>query len=184
MRDGSDMARPGRAHGRLSTVVTSEGSWAIQTVDGADVRLRSGRIGLVNVDVSAPVASGDLHATAEHVHLGLRLALDELRTGNFVVQAAARALVTRHDAHVLAYSGKGVTSETPWVVTGRAIAGNVDVEIALTITPIGPDHDPLAEIDIVGTASFGRVHLPLPGMGTVEDLSIDLDARLALSPMG
>ena len=34
---------------------------------------------------------------------------------------------------MLAYSGKGVTSETPWVVTGRAIAGNVDVEIALTI---------------------------------------------------
>lgn len=163
-------------------MVTSEGSWSVQTVDGADVRLRSGRIGLVNVDVSAPVASGDLRATDEHVHLGLRLALDELRTGNFVVQAAARALVMRHDAHVLAYSGKGPSSESPWVVSGRAIAGNVDVGIELTITPIGPTHDPLAEIEIVGTASFGRVHVPLPGMGTVDDFSIDLDARLALRP--
>ena len=37
------------------------GSWSVKTVDGADVRLRSGRIGIVTVDVTAPVTSGQLH---------------------------------------------------------------------------------------------------------------------------
>jgi hypothetical protein len=37
------------------------------------------------------------------------------------------------------------------------------------------------EIELVGSASFGRVHIPLPGMGTVDDMSIDIDARLRVT---
>ena len=36
----------------------TEGSWIVETVDGAMVRLRSGKIGLINVDVKAPVSGG------------------------------------------------------------------------------------------------------------------------------
>ena len=148
------------------------------------MRLRSGRVGLVNVDVSAPVASGELNITSERVELALNLALDQLRTGNFLVQAAARTLVTRHDAHVLTYVGHGPADAPTWVVSGRAVAGNIDVEIALTVTLIGPEHDPFGEIEIAGTASFGKVHLPLPGMGTVDDFQVDLDAKLELAARG
>ena len=34
------------------------GEWEIAAVDGADVRLRSGRVGLLSVDVSAPLPAG------------------------------------------------------------------------------------------------------------------------------
>jgi hypothetical protein len=34
------------------------GIWQVQAVEGAEVRLRSKRIGLVSVDVKAPVRSG------------------------------------------------------------------------------------------------------------------------------
>lgn len=157
-----------------------EGSWSVHTVDGADVRLRSGKIGLVSVDVTAPVSGGELTATADGAHFTLRLSLEQLRTGNFLMQAAARTLVSRHGAVVLTYDGSGPVIDGGWNVRGTAAAGDVALELDLTITPCGPAVDPMAEIELVGSANVGTVHLPLPGMGTVEDFSFDVDARLAM----
>jgi len=161
-------------------VTGTEGSWIVETVDGAMVRLRSGKIGLINVDVKAPVSGGELHVDGDVVHLTLRLALDELRTGNFLVQGAARSIVTRNDAHVLSYSGDGPSAPLPWHVIGHAKAGSVDVELGLDILPCGPSDDPMAEVELKGSASMGTVHLPLPGMGTVDDFAFDVDGRFAL----
>lgn len=159
-----------------------EGSWSVHTVDGADVRLRSGRIGLVSVDVTAPVTGGELTVAGGTCRLTLRLALDQLRTGNFLMQAAARTLVTRHDAHVLSYDGNGPAADSGWDVAGHATAGDVDLELTLRVTGIDPGPDPMAEIELVGSANVGTVHLPLPGLGTVEDFSFDVDARLRMQP--
>ena len=63
-------------------------------------------------------------------------------------------------------------------VQGTATAGDIALEIALRITAIGPSHDPMGEIELTGSANVGTVHIPLPGMGTVEDFSFDVDARL------
>ena len=155
------------------------GEWEIAAVDGADVRLRSGRVGLLSVDVSAPVAGGLLQITAHEIHLTLNLALDQLKTGNFLLQSAARSVVTRYQAHTLVYSGKGPVGEI-WSVTGIAHAGSIEVEIDLTITPIASYTSPMGEIEIVGSSNMGTVHLPIPGMGTIEDFSFDVDAKLAL----
>ena len=157
----------------------SVGEWQINAVDGADVRLRSGRVGLISVDVSAPVASGLLHVSADGITLTLNLSLDQLKTGNFLLQSAARSIVTRNKAHELVYSGKGPVGEI-WSVTGIAHAGSIEVEIDLTITPIASYTSPMGEIEIVGSANMGTVHLPIPGMGTIEDFSFDVDAKLAL----
>jgi hypothetical protein len=163
--------------------MSPEGIWSIHTVDGADVRLKSGRIGLVSVDVTAPVSGGELTVDGGSARLTLHLALDQLRTGNFIMQAAARSLVSRHDAHVLTYEGIGDDAPAGWSVTGHAIAGDVDVELDLVVSAIGPAHAPMDEIEIVGGAIIGTVHLPLPGLGTVEDFGFDVDARLALRPV-
>ena len=155
------------------------GEWEIAAVDGADVRLRSGRVGLMSVDVSAPVASGLLQITAQEITVTLNLALDQLKTGNFLLQSAARSIVTRNKANELVYSGKGPVGEI-WSVTGIARAGSIEVELDLTITPIASASSPMGEIEIVGSANMGTVHLPIPGMGTIEDFSFDVDAKLAL----
>ena len=161
-----------------------EGRWAVHTVDGAEVRLRSGRIGLVSVDVKAPVTGGELTVAEGSVRLTLRLALDQLKTGNFLLQAAARSLVTRHGAHVLSYDGTGTGSGDAgaWSVAGHAVSGDVDVALQLTISPCGTSVDGMDEIEVVGSANLGTVHLPLPGLGTVDDFSFAVDARLALRP--
>jgi len=153
--------------------------WRVKTVDGAQVRLRSGRIGIVNVDVTAPVSGGELAIDESNVTFSLRLQLDQLRTGNFLMQAAARTLVSKYDAHVLSYVGQGEPTDVAYSVVGTAVGGTVEVLLTLEITPIGGDV-PLSEIDVTGNASVGTVHLPLPGMGTVDDFSFDVEARLAL----
>lgn len=159
-----------------------DGSWSVRTVDGAEVRLRSGRVGLVSVDVTAPVIRGRLLVSPGGARLSLVLGLDRLRTGNFIMQAAARTLVTRHDARELSYEGAGPAAGSGWELSGDAVSGDITVALVLTVTPLGPPHTPLGEIEIVGSANVGTVHLPLPGLGTVEDFSFDVDARLALLP--
>jgi hypothetical protein len=158
------------------------GDWSVHTVDGAAVRLRSGKVGLMSVDVTAPVTGGELTTTDSDAHFTLRIALDRLKTGNFLMQAAARTLVSRHDSTVLSYDGRGPAVDGGWQVTGHAVAGDVDVELDLMITAVGAAGDPMAEIELVGSANIGTVHLPLPGMGTIEDFAFDVDARLAMTP--
>jgi hypothetical protein len=158
--------------------MTLSGSWTIRTVDDADVRLRSGRIGLFSVDVKAPVRSGSLRIAASGVELNLVLALEKLSTGNFLMDGAARGLVTKHNAHDLTYSATG-TDGQPWRVSGLAVSGDVRVQLAVTITP---SDSSMQHIELQGGASMGQVHLPLPGVGTVDDFNFEVDAHLKLDP--
>lgn len=158
------------------------GTWSVHTVDGAEVRLRSGRVGLMRVDVTAPVTGGEFVSAEDGAHFTLRIALDQLKTGNFLAQAAARSLVSRHDATVLTYSGSGTAAGEAWRILGHAIAGDVDLELDLEVRPCGPGGDPMAEIELVGSANVGEVSLPFPGMGHIDDFSFDVDARLWMRP--
>ena len=163
--------------------VKAEGRWAVFDVDGADVRLRSRRIGLISVDVRAPVTAGELQITTSGNRFSLSLALDQLKTGNILMQGAARSLLRRSDARVLDYSGHGAGDSNPWQVSGHAVAADVDIELTLTITAAGPPDDPMAQIELAGAANLGTVNVPLPGLGRLDDFSFRVDARLALSRM-
>jgi len=160
-----------------------EGSWKVETIDGADVRLRSGKVGLVDVDVTAPVSGGHLRLTEDAVHLTLRLDLGALKT-HFLLQSAARKIVSRNDAQVLSYAGEGVATAPPWHVTGQAKAGSVEIELTLAVTPCGPATNPMAEIEVSGSASMGEVNLPLPGLGRIDDFAFDVEGRFALGVRG
>lgn len=157
-------------------------AWMVSTVDGGHVRLRSGKIGLMSLDASAPVSGGELVIDGDQASFTLRLDLGQMRTGNFLLQAAARSVISSNDVHVLTYVGSGPAVDAGWRVSGTAVAGPVEVPLDLTITAIGPPGSPMAEIDMTGSANVGTVHLPLPGMGTVDDFGFDVEARLAMTP--
>jgi hypothetical protein len=159
-------------------MTTLVGSWDFTAIDGADVRLRSGDIGVMNVDITAPLRQGSLRIVAGKASLALVIALDQLRTGNFLTEHAARAFIAGYRAHDLVYDGGGAAKKTPFQVSGQAKAGQIDVSIALSVSLLGGDQP--TEAELTGSASFGRVHIPIPGVGTVDDLNIDIDARLAL----
>ena len=157
-------------------------AWAIGQMDGGDVRLRNAQgSGLMNLDVSAPVRAGSLRVERSALHLDLTIGLDQIKTGNFLTEHAARAFIAGYRAHDLVYAGRGTWPSEPVNVRGPATAGQIDVEIELTVTPVDTDWDAMSEIEIVGTAGFGTVHIPIPGVGTVDDLVVDIDARLRVS---
>ena len=159
-----------------------EQTWALGQMDGGDVRLRNAQgSGLMNLDVTAPVRAGTLRAEATRMHLDLTIALDQIKTGNFLTEHAARAFIAGYRAHDLTYAGSGHWPSEPVTLRGPAKAGAIDVEIELTVSPVDADWDAMSEIQIVGTAGFGRVHIPLPGVGTVDDLIVDIEARLRVS---
>ena len=135
----------------------------------------------MSIDVRAPVTAGTLQVGAEGIRFSLSLALDQLKTGNILMQGAARSLLRRNDARVLEYSGTGAGGSNPWQVNGHAISGGVNIELTLTIAAVGPVNDPMAEIELAGAANLGTVNVPLPGLGRVDDFSFQVDARLALS---
>jgi len=157
-------------------------TWSIGQMDGGDVRLRNAQgSGLMNMDVSAPVRAGSLVVRSAELALDLTIALDQIKTGNFLTEHAARAFIAGYRAHDLVYTGQGSWPGEPINVRGPARAGTIDVVIELTVKPVGSEWDEMSEIEIVGTAGFGTVHVPLPGVGKVDDLIIDIDARLRVS---
>ncbi len=160
-----------------------EQKWAIGQMDGGDVRLRNAQgSGVMKMDVSAPVRSGNLRVVSSRIHLDLTIALDQIKTGNFLTEHAARAFISGYRAHDLVYAGSGHWPSESVALTGPAKAGSIDVEIELTVNPVDADWNSMSEIEIVGTAGFGTVHIPIPGVGTVDDLVVDIDARLRVRP--
>jgi hypothetical protein len=155
------------------------GSFTFLAIDGAEVRLKSGSSRLMNVEIKAPVRSGSLEIVDSIATMNLVLALDKLKTGNFLTEAAARTFISGYKAQDLVFQGSGPHNGRSYDVTGNAQAGELDVEISLVITAVENSAQP--EIELVGSAFFGRVHIPLPGMGTVDDMSIDIDARLRVT---
>lgn len=155
------------------------GSFAFLAIDGAEVRLKSGSSGIMKVEIKAPVRSGTLHIVDSIATMNLVLALDKLKTGNFLTEAAARTFIAGYNAHDLVFQGSGPHNGSAYDVSGNAQAGELDVEISIMVTAVLNSAHP--EVELVGSAAFGTVHIPLPGIGSVENMTINIDAKLAIS---
>lgn len=155
------------------------GSWTLTKIEEADVRLHTGDVGVMKVDVRTPIRSGSLHIAKGAAVLNLVLALDQLRTGNFLTEGAARAFLSSHRAHDLVYEGSGKAVSRTFGIQGQASAGTLDISIGLDITLLGGEHP--SEVELQGSANFGQVHIPLPGFGTIDDMTVDIEAKLGLA---
>ena len=155
------------------------GSFTFLAIDGAEVRLKSGSARLMNVEIKAPVRSGTLHIVDSIATMNLVLALDKLKTGNFLTEAAARTFISGYKAQDLVFQGSGPHNGNAYDVSGNAVAGDLDVQMTLIVTSVSNTAQP--EVELMGSAQFGTVHIPLPGIGTVENMNIEIDARLAIS---
>lgn len=159
-----------------------DGNWNFLAVDGALVRLKSGNSGLMNLDVKAPVREGTLVIANSMAEIHLVLALDKIKTGNFLTEAAAKAFFSSYNARDLVYRAQGPHDGNGYQVFGSASAGTLDLQISLAIMPV--DAAPHPEVELAGSAAFGKVHIPLPGVGTVDDMNVDIDAKLAVQSAG
>ena len=155
------------------------GSFTFLAIDGAEVRLKSGSSRLMNVEIKAPVRSGSLHIVDSIATMNLVLALDKLKTGNFLTEAAARTFISGYKVQDLVFKGSGPHNGNAYDVSGNAVAGEIDVQMTLIVTSVSNTAQP--EVKLMGAAQFGTVHIPIPGIGTVENMNIEVDARLAIS---
>ena len=110
----------------------------------------------MDVDVSAPVRAGDLWIQETDVRMNLTIALDRIKTGNFLTDGAVRAFISGYRAQDLVYAGAGSTAGEAAEISGQASAGTIDTQIVLAVSPVGTDWQSMNEIEIIGTAEFGE----------------------------
>jgi hypothetical protein len=158
------------------------GSWALRPDDRPLIRLTSQRVGLVSLDVTAPVVVCQLNLAEETAELVLQLSLNELKTGNFLMQGAARALVRKFDGDALTFDATGAGGPAPWAVAGIAHSGHVDVPLEIKASPVGPGGDPMSHLHLTGTAVMEEVNIPLPGIGRIKDFTFAVEGRVGLDP--
>ena len=138
-------------------------------------RLRTQRIGLMSFDIEAPVTAGHLQLAATSSELELSLDLTELRVGNPLMQAAARALVGSGENSRLTFDAMG-SDDDRLRFTGTARAG--DVQVPMEVTASLAEADDVITVTLTGWARFTDVHIPLPGMGRVNTVEVDVSADI------
>jgi len=159
----------------------TQGRWEVAD-PAALVRLRTNRVGLVAVDATAPIRRGTITITDQACTLDMVLALDQIGT-SFLLQRAARALLSAHRVVDLFYLATGAGGSAPWQVRGDAVAGDVTVDLAVDLTPLDSQQEAMTRVELRGFAGLGPVELPLPGLGRTDDLQVTLDCVLAVRPI-
>ncbi|MEZ5115947.1 MAG: hypothetical protein R2737_06740 [Candidatus Nanopelagicales bacterium] len=174
-----------------SSAAIPPGSWQIDIAGPPLVHLKTARIGLIRLEASAPVlggvfrlGAGDAGAgdtggdTQDGTGLRLELGLDQLTTGNPLLQAAARVLVSRGNGERLVFDARaaaGTTHGGPWDFAGDARAG--DVVVPMTVTA---QHAGGGRLTLGGSATFQDVHIPLPGLSHLNEISFEVASEVRL----
>lgn len=131
------------------------------------MRISTSRIGLLSVHASAPVLDGELSED----DLRFTVRIDQVRTGNPLLDPELHALVHALTAGRLLFAGRRAGE----VFTGSAQAGDISVPLDLAVTGGG------ATRRVSGTSTFRDVHIPLPGIGRLPYLEVDIEGHLHLA---
>lgn len=134
--------------------------------DGSRMNVRTSRIGLLSIHATAPVINGEVSET----RLEFTVQIDSIATGNPLLDPELQELIRQLTEGTLTFSGE----RTGEAYVGKAQAGTISVPLTLTATGDGP-------LELNGTSHFDDLHLPLPGLGHIKHLEVDIDGRLHLA---
>jgi hypothetical protein len=137
--------------------------------------MRTSRIGLLSVHAHAPVIDGHASIADGEVTLTFVVAINEVSTGNPLLDPEVHALVNSGSDGRLTFTGTGASLAE---VTGHASAGNVTVPLELAARP--QSGDPQLPLELTGKTTFRNIHLPLPGMGHISHVDIDIEGLVTL----
>jgi len=158
-----------------SPETTTTGSFVAAPIDRTVVNLKTGRIGLMRLDLQAPVLGGHLNLAKSSSDLEIVLDLGQVRTGNPIIQSAMRSLVgTGEDSH-LVFQAAGASDDL-LRFEGQAQAG--DVVVPMEVTAVITGSAPKLTVELTGWARFTDVHLPLPGFSRVDSIEVDVNTEI------
>lgn len=130
--------------------------------------------------LKAPIDSADV-LVATDVTLSLGVRIDQVTAGNFLLDAALRGFLVNYGAHQLFFAGTGDLAAEPVELGGIAKAGGVAVDLTLALSEISSDAQSLL-LEVTGTAVFKDVDVPIPGIGSLDQLELAVLTQLALIP--
>ncbi len=136
--------------------------------DSGTMHIRTNRIGLLSIHASAPVVGGRLSAS----DLEFTVRIDKVATGNPLLDPELHALIHQITQGTLTFSG----TRDGDTFSGRATAGNIEVPLDLKRTETSD-----GALEVRGTSRFSDIHVPLPGLGHIKHLEVDIDGHLHLA---
>jgi len=152
---------------------TTHGEWTL--ADQSTIALKTSRVGLMSFHAHAPVVRGSVVLSPENVQVEFVVAINEVSTGNPLLDPEVHALVRSGSDGTLTFSGTGASLAE---VTGHATAGNITVPLELSGNASASSD--LVDLQIDGKTEFRDIHLPLPGLGHIKHIDIDINGLLTL----
>lgn len=131
------------------------------------MHIKTSRIGLLTIHATAPIIDG--HWSDRDLTFTVRI--DEVNTGNPLLDPELHALIHEVTRGILTFNGQRDGD----VYSGAATAGQITVPLDLSATV---DE---SQVALAGTSTFQDVHVPLPGMGHIKHLAVDIDGSLYLA---
>ena len=156
------------------------GAWS-KTADIVILELQSQVKGKF-LTLKAPIDSADLTSDDAGVVLTMSIGLDRVKTGNFLLDIGLSGFLSSYGAKELQYVGSGPSGVDPVRVGGVATSGRVVVDLELALrethaTEVG------MTLQVSGTAVFADVEVPIPGIGRLSDLTLQVHAEIPLDPV-
>ncbi len=153
------------------------GQWHVQARKGS-IRMKTSRIGLFTITASAPIVGGTADWSSADAVLTFQVGINEVTTGNPLLDPEVHALVAKGSDGVLTFTGTGTVNGDDIAFAGIAKAGNVEVSLQLTGLVAGENAD--RDVSISGTATFSDIQLPLPGLSNVNHIDVYIVGELKL----
>lgn len=161
------------------TTSRHHGQWQVSGSEG-HIELETSRIGLFTVKAHAPILGGDADWEANSADLLLKIAIDQAKTGNPLLDPQLRSFIRRTSDGILTFEGSGHVSDDEVKFDGEAWAGTVRVPMTIAGTSHGElDHE--RDVKILGNATFTDVKIPLPGFSKVNEIDITVTGFLKLT---
>jgi len=157
--------------------VIDQGAWT-KTQTAVILELTSELKGKT-LKLRAPIDSADLTIDAAGAVLTMTIGLDRLKSGSFLLDLGIGGFLSSYGAKELLFVGSGPSGVDPLLVGGVATSGRVAVDLELELQGSEPRAGELA-LDIHGTAVFDEIEVPIPGVGRLSDLTLQVRARITL----
>ena len=151
---------------------SSADQWDVAVREG-EIRLKTGRIGFIRINATAPVIGGNATWGATEADLELQLGIDEVESGNGLLDRSARSLVGKGSDGVLTFRGTGAVSGDTAQFVGHATSGDVEVEVTVEGTLEAGSEDS-SQLRVDGTATFNDIHIPPPGLTSIKSIDIEV----------
>lgn len=127
------------------------------------MNVRTNRLGLLSIHATAPVIDGEVSETS----LRFTVRIDQVVTGNPLLDPELHALIREITQGILSFDGELDGA----AYAGHASAGRIVVPLTLRARGTGP-------LEVSGSSQFSDVHIPLPGLGHIKHLVVDIDGHL------